>query len=77
MRYGIVGRRRITVRGQQVTDQDWRGILAILTTLGYFGTVAIASVRYDFIQLLAVTGFWSSPELLVLNWYFKAKEAEK
>ena len=70
-------KRRITVRGQQVTEQDWRGILAVLATVGYFLTVAIASLRFDFSQLLTITGFWSSPELLVLNWYFKAKEAEK
>ncbi len=77
MRHGIVGRRRVTIRGQQVTEQDWRGIIAILTTTGYFVTVALASLRYDFVQLLTVTGFWSSPELLVLNWYFRAKEEEK
>src|SRR5438552_2949863 len=28
--------RRVTVRGQQVTEQDWTGIIAIITTLGYF-----------------------------------------
>ncbi len=51
--------------------------MAILTTLGYFVTIAIASLRYDFVELLTVTGFWSTPELLVLNWYFKAKENER
>ncbi len=77
MSYGGVGKRRVTIRGQQVTEQDWRGILAILTTVGYFVTVAIASMRYDFVQLLTVTGFWSTPELLVLNWYFRAKEGAR
>ncbi len=77
MRYGMIGRRRVTIRGKQVTEQDWRGILAILTTIGYFLTIAIASLRYDFVQLLTATGFWSSPELLVINWYFRAKEGEK
>ncbi len=77
MSYDVVGKRRVTIRGQQVTEQDWRGILAILTTLGYFVTIAIASLRYDFVELLTVTGFWSTPELLVLNWYFKAKENER
>ena len=76
MRFNIARRRRVTVRGRQVTEQDWRGILAILTSVGYFLTVVVASLRYDFVQLLTVTAFWSSPELLVLNWYFKAKEEQ-
>src|SRR2546425_5388269 len=74
MRFASVRKRRVTVRGQQVTEQDWRGILAVLVTAGYFLTVAIASLKLDFVQLLAMTGFWSSPELLILNWYFEAKE---
>jgi hypothetical protein len=70
-------RRRLTIRGQQVTEQDWRGILAILTTTGYFLVIAIASLRFEFTQALVVTGFISTPETLVLNWYFKAKEEGK
>ena len=76
MRFNIARRRRVTVRGRQVTEQDWRGILATLTSVGYFLTVAVVALRYDFVQLLTVTAFWSSPELLVLNWYLKAKEKE-
>lgn len=73
----LVGKRRLTIHGQQVTNQDWRGILAVLTTVGYFLTVSVALLRYDFVQVLTATGLWSTPELLVLNWYFKAKEDEK
>ena len=75
--HGEVGKRRLTIHGQQVTNQDWRGIIAVLTTVGYFLAVSVASLRYDFLQVLAATGMWSTPELLVLNWYFKAKEDEK
>lgn len=66
--------RRITVRGQQVTEQDWRGILAILTTIGYFFTASMALFRFGFTQALAMAGFELTPEMLVLNWYFRAKE---
>ena len=74
---GIVEGRRITIRGQHVTEQDWRGILAVLTTVGYFLVISIASLRYDFAQMLIATGLLSTPEMLVLSWYFRAKEQEK
>ncbi len=76
-KHEIVGRRRLTIRGQQVTEQDWRGILAILTTLGYQLVIAIATARYDFVQMLIATGLLSTPEMLVLSWYFKAKEQQR
>lgn len=76
-RLSLVGRRRVTIRGQQVTEQDWRGILAVLTTLGYFLAIALALVRYEFEQVLIATGVLSTPETLVLSWYFKAKEDGK
>ena len=69
--------RRVTIRGQQVTEQDWRGILAILTTIGYFIVVAIATFRFEFMQTLVLVGLLSTPEMLVLSWYFKAKENTK
>ncbi len=74
MSFEKLRKRRITIRGQQVTEQDWRGVLAVLVTAGYFMTLAIASLKFDFFQLLTIMGFWSSPELLILNWYFRAKE---
>ncbi len=66
--------RRVTVRGQQVTEQDWRGILAIITTLGYFLNATLAMLRFGFTEAIATLGFLLTPEMLVLTWYFKAKE---
>ena len=70
-------RRRVTVRGQQVTEQDWRGILAVLTTFGYFSTSIAAMFRFGFAEAITMFGFGLTPEMLVLNWYFKAKEERK
>jgi hypothetical protein len=70
-------KRRITIRGQQVTDQDWRGILAILTTIGYFVIMTVSALKFGFTESLVTMGFMSTPETLVLNWYFKAKEEGK
>jgi hypothetical protein len=67
-------KRRITIRGQQVTEQDWRGILAVLTTLGYFVIMTVSAVKFGFTESLVTMGFMSTPETLVLNWYFRAKE---
>ena len=72
-----IPRRRITIRGQQVTEQDWRGVLAILTSLGYFALIAISSFRYGFSETLTMAGLLSTPEMLVLSWYFRAKENGK
>ncbi len=69
--------RRLTIRGQEVTNQDWRGILAVLTSLGYFLVVSLATIRFEFLQVLAAIGLLSTPEMLVLSWYFKAKEEAK
>lgn len=70
-------KRRVTIHGQQITEQDWRGILAIITTIGYFVIVAIASSRFEFTETLLTLGLLSTQEMLVLNWYFRAKEVQK
>ena len=67
-------KRRITIKGQQVTEQDWRGILALLTTTGYFIVATISILKFSFTESLATLGFLSTPQTLVLNWYYKAKE---
>jgi hypothetical protein len=67
-------RRRVTVRGGTVTEQDWRGMLAILTTIGFFSTATMALLRFEFAEAIATVGFVLTPEMLVLNWYFKSKE---
>ena len=69
--------RRVTVRGQQVTEQDWRGILAIIATLGYFLNATLAMLRFSFTEAIASLGIMLTPEMLVLTWYFRAKEDEK
>jgi hypothetical protein len=66
--------RRVTVRGQQVTEQDWRGILAIITTIAYFVNATLAMLRFGFTEAIAAIAFLLTPEMLVLSWYFKAKE---
>ena len=66
--------RRVTVRGQQVTEQDWTGIIAIITTLGYFINATLAMLRFGFTEAIATIAFLLTPEMLVLTWYFKAKE---
>jgi len=73
----ITHRRRVTIAGQQVTEQDWRGILAVITTLGYFAVISIAALRYGVEEALAVIGLLSTLETVVLSWYFKAKENAK
>jgi hypothetical protein len=70
-------RRRVTIAGQQVTEQDWRGILAVVTTLGYFVVISVATLRYGAEEALAVIGLLSTVETVVLSWYFKAKETSK
>ena len=67
-------RRRITIRGQQVTDQDWRGFIAVMTTLGYLSNATLAILRFGFTEAIATIGFLLTPEMLVLNWYFRAQE---
>jgi hypothetical protein len=52
-------------------------MLAILTTLGYFSTATMALLRFGFAETIATLGFVLTPEMLVLNWYFKAKEEGK
>ena len=69
--------RRVTIRGRQVTEQDWRGILSVLTTIGYFVIVTIATFKFEFTQVLVTMGLLSTPEMLVLSWYFRAKEDSK
>ena len=76
-RLSSIAKRRVTIGGQQVTEQDWRGFLAVLTTVGYFLVIALALIRYEFEQMLVATGLLSTPEMLVLSWYFKAKEDGK
>jgi hypothetical protein len=73
----ITHRRRVTIAGQQVTEQDWRGILAVVTTLGYFVVVSVATLRYGAEEALGVIGLLSALEGVVLSWYFKAKEKSK
>ena len=70
-------RRRVTIAGQQVTEQDWRGILAVVTTLGYSIVISVATLRYGAEEALAVIGLLSTLETVVLGWYFKAKENSK
>ncbi len=77
MSYFTTRRRRVTVRGQQVTEQDWRGILAIVTTLGYFLNATLAMLRFGFTEAIATIGVLLTPEMLVLTWYFRAKEDGK
>ena len=73
----LVPRRRVTIAGQQITEQDWRGILAVVTTLGYFIVISVATLRYGAEEALAVIGLLSTLETVVLGWYFKAKENSK
>ena len=67
----------MTIAGQQITEQDWRGILAVVTTLGYFIVISVATLRYGAEEALAVIGLLSTLETVVLGWYFKAKENSK
>jgi len=62
------------VRGHQVTEQDWRRIIAIITTIGYFVNATLAMLRFEFTEAIATIAFLLTPEMLVLTWYFKAKE---
>ncbi len=73
----VRNRRRITIYGKEITERDWRGILALLTTIGYFVTVSITTLRYDFAESLTTAALLSTPEMLVLSWYFRAKEEEE
>jgi hypothetical protein len=73
----ITHRRRVTIAGQQVTEQDWRGILAVVTTLGYFVVISVATLRYGPEEALGIIGLLSTLETVVLSWYFKAKEKSK
>ena len=68
--------RRVTIRGKQVTEQDWRGLLAIMITIGYLSNSTLAIVRFGFTEAIAAIGFLLAPEMLVLNWYFRAQEVE-
>jgi hypothetical protein len=70
----IMHRRRVTIAGQQVTEQDWRGILAVVTTLGYFIVISVATLHYGAEEALGFVGLLSTLETVVLSWYFKAKE---
>ncbi len=74
MNFFTTRQRRVTLRGQQVTEQDWRGILAVVTTLAYFLNGTLAMLRFGFTETIATLGILLTPEMLVLNWYFKAKE---
>jgi len=73
----MIHRRRVTIAGQQVTEQDWRGILAVASTLGYFVVISVATLRYGAEEALAIIGVLSTLETVVLGWYFKAKEGSK
>jgi hypothetical protein len=73
----IIHRRRVTIAGQQVTEQDWRGLLAVATTLGCFVVISVATLRYGAEEALAIIGMLSTLETVVLSWYFKAKEVSK
>ncbi len=73
-RQNLPPRRRVMLHGQKVTEQDWRGILAVLTTVCYYLVASIATIRYDFTLALVTISVLSTPEMLVLNWYFRAKE---
>ena len=73
----LAHRRRVTIAGQQVTEQDWRGLLAVVTTLGYFVVISLAMLRYGAEESLALIGLLSTLETVVLSWYFKAKESSK
>jgi hypothetical protein len=73
----VIHRRRVTLAGQQVTEQDWRGILAIVTTFGCFVVISVATLRYGAEEALAIIGMLSTLETVVLSWYFKAKELSK
>ncbi len=37
----------------------------------------MALLRFGFAEAIAITGFVLTPEMLVLNWYFKSKEDER
>lgn len=67
----------MTIAGQQVTEQDWRDVLAVITTLGYFVVISAATLRYAAEEALAIIGMLSTLETVVLSWYFKAKEVSK
>jgi len=73
----VIHRRRVTIAGQQVTEQDWRGTLAVLTTLGCFVVISVATLRYGAVEALAIIVMLSTLETVVLSWYFKAKEVSK
>ena len=66
--------RRVTIKGKPVTEQDWRGLLAIMTTIGYLSNSTLAIIRFGFTEAIAAIGFLLAPEMLVLNWYFRARE---
>jgi len=74
MNFFTTRQRRVTLRGQEVTEQDWRGVLAVVTTIGYFLNGTLAMLRFGFTETIATLGILLTPEMLVLNWYFKAKE---
>jgi hypothetical protein len=73
----MIHRRRVTIAGQQVTEQDWRGVLAVATTLGCFVVISVATLRYGAEEALAIIGMLSTLETVVLSWYFKAKEVPR
>lgn len=56
-----VKERRITVHGHRVSEQDWRGFLGILTTVGYLIIVGVVALRHEFSETLAAAGLLSTP----------------
>jgi hypothetical protein len=47
-----------------------------MITLGYLLNATLAILRFGFTEAIATIGFLLTPEMLVLNWYFRAREVE-
>jgi hypothetical protein len=47
-----------------------------MITLGYLLNATLAILRFGFTETIATISFLLTPEMLVLNWYFRAREVE-
>lgn len=56
-----------------IEEEDYRGVLALVFAIGFFGLAFFALGYLGIDAFLAVTGALTTPFTLILKWYFESK----
>ena len=64
----------MSVEKTEITEEDWRGILALVLVVGMLVLIALGAIIKNMELVYTVIAAMSAPVSLTVKWYFEGKK---